>query len=317
MLLKKAAVSSWQQPMTASTISSLGHPVEYIIQPVSGQAKLLRNCSKTPLRISDGPRFHLDIQFGEIPIVLCDHQYQAFVKLLEVFNLRFRAQLYQKWRPSVPVKERWVSSLFCSSLLLSPFPLLLPNPPSPLFLCPLPLPPSLSLFAFFDLYPHLSFFPVSLPFSLLLLSPLSPPSRLSSSFSLSIPQSPSRVLCATIWISPSPFSPRAWWKFATDCVLHKIQDRNKRHSKSFALKRARQNVVYVLGYTQHLTQVCVHMNVGMYLLWYNPHSQATHASFIYGLGMRSAWLERCHWANVCVLWWWCNDDDVMVIILGV
>ena len=106
MLLKKAAANSWQHPMTASTISSLGHPVEYIIQPVSGQAKLLRNCSKTPLRISDGPRFHLDIQFGEIPIILCDHQYQAFVKLLEVFNLRFRAQMYQKWRPSVPVKER-------------------------------------------------------------------------------------------------------------------------------------------------------------------------------------------------------------------
>ena len=131
MLLKKAAVSSWQQPMTASTISSLGHPVEYIIQPVSGQAKLLRNCSKTPLRISDGPRFHLDIQFGEIPIILCDHQYQAFVKLLEVFNLRFRAQMYQKWRPSVPVKEWWVPSLFCSSLLLAPFPLLLPHPPPP------------------------------------------------------------------------------------------------------------------------------------------------------------------------------------------
>ena len=143
MLLKKAAASSWQQPMTASTISSLGHPVEYIIQPVSGQAKLLRNCSKTPLRIIDGPRFHLDIQFGEIPIILCDHQYQAFVKLLEVFNLRFRAQMYQKWRPSVPVKERWVPllllplsppfsfppisllslSLSSSSLLISLFPL--------------------------------------------------------------------------------------------------------------------------------------------------------------------------------------------------
>ena len=142
MLLKKAAVSSWQQPMTASTISSLGHPVEYIIQPVSGQAKLLRNCSKTPLRISDGPRFHLDIQFGEIPIVLCDHQYQAFVKLLEVFNLRFRAQMYQKWRPSVPVKEKWVPSL-----LLSPFPL----PPPPHFSLFLSLSPLSSLSLFLNL----------------------------------------------------------------------------------------------------------------------------------------------------------------------
>jgi len=38
MLLKHAAVSSQQQPMTASTISSLEHSAEYIIRPVSGQA---------------------------------------------------------------------------------------------------------------------------------------------------------------------------------------------------------------------------------------------------------------------------------------
>ena len=155
MLLKEAAASSWQQPMTASTISSLGHSVEYIIQPVSGQAKLLRNCSKTPLRISDGPRFHLDIQFGEIPIVLCDHQYQAFVKLLEVFNLRFRAQMYQKWRPSVPVKERWVPSFFCPSLLLSPFPQFL----------------AFSLSVFF-LSPHISVSPFLSPISFISLSSL-------------------------------------------------------------------------------------------------------------------------------------------------
>ena len=162
MLLKKAAASSWQQPMTASTISSLGHPVEYIIQPVSGQAKLLRNCSKTPLRISDGPRFHLDIQFGEIPIILCDHQYQAFVKLLEVFNLRFRAQMYQKWRPSVPVKERWVPLLLL--FLSSPFSF---TPVSCFF----------SLFAFFPSL-HLSFSLFFLSF-FLSLSLLSPPSLLS------------------------------------------------------------------------------------------------------------------------------------------
>ena len=168
MLLKKAAASSWQQPMTANTISSLGHPVEYIIQPVSGQAKLLRNCSKTPLRISDGPRFHLDVQFGEIPIVLCDHQYQAFVKLLEVFNLRFRAQMYQKWRPSVPVKERWVPLLLLP--LSSPFSF---PPISLLSLCLLPLFPYLCFpFSLSYLF-HLSFF------SLLSDSVLSPPSLLS------------------------------------------------------------------------------------------------------------------------------------------
>ena len=106
MLLKHAAVSSQQQPMTASTISSLEHSAEYIIRPVSGQAKLTQNCSKSPLRISDGPRFHLDVQLDEIPVVLCGHQYQAFVKLFEVFNLRFQAQKFRKWRPSTTLKER-------------------------------------------------------------------------------------------------------------------------------------------------------------------------------------------------------------------
>jgi len=38
VLLKHAAVSSQQQPMTASTISSLEHSAEYIVRPVSGQA---------------------------------------------------------------------------------------------------------------------------------------------------------------------------------------------------------------------------------------------------------------------------------------
>ena len=77
MLLKHASVASQEQPMTASTIADVQPLPEFIIKPVSGKAKLTRNCSKVPLRITDGPRFHLDAQLEEIPIVLSDRQYQA------------------------------------------------------------------------------------------------------------------------------------------------------------------------------------------------------------------------------------------------
>ncbi len=93
--------------MTASTMSGLQPPTEFVIRPVSGCAKLTRNSVKTPLRIVDGPRFHLDVQLGEIPVVLTDQQYQTLVGLFEVVNLRLRAQRYRKWRPSAPVAERY------------------------------------------------------------------------------------------------------------------------------------------------------------------------------------------------------------------
>ena len=62
--------------MTVSTID-MQPPPEFIVKPVSGKAKLTRNCSKVPLRISDGPRFHLDAQLEEIPVIVSDRQYQA------------------------------------------------------------------------------------------------------------------------------------------------------------------------------------------------------------------------------------------------
>lgn len=50
---------------------------------------------------------------------------------------------------------------------------------------------------------------------------------------------------------------RAWWRFAMDAALERIRRRNKRCSLKFALERAKQNVVYVKGYTQQLTEVGV------------------------------------------------------------
>ena len=51
------------------------------------------------------------------------------------------------------------------------------------------------------------------------------------------------------------------WLFATSAVLSEIQEKNRHHSLSFVLSRAHQNVAYVQGYTQYLTQSSVTMEV--------------------------------------------------------
>lgn len=143
------------QPMTASTMMGLQQSAEFIIKPVSGQAKLTRNRSKNPLKISDGPRFHLETQLKEIPIVLSDKQYHSLVHLSTSFQLRMKAREFSRWKPTEKVRDK----------------------------------------------------------------------------------------------------PREWWIFAINVKLREIRERNRRRSVKYTLKRAQQNVVYVMGYTQHLTQV--------------------------------------------------------------
>ena len=157
MLLKHGAVMSQLEPMTASTMMGREQTAEFIIKPVSGQAKLTRNQSRNPLKISDGPRFHLETQLKEIPIVLSDKQYHSLVRLSNSFQLRMKAREFRRWKPTVKVKDK----------------------------------------------------------------------------------------------------PRDWWRFAIDVKLREIRERNCRRSVKYTLKRAQQNVFYVMGYTQHLTQVCL------------------------------------------------------------
>ena len=155
--MKHGAVMSQLQPMTASTMLGRQLSAEFIVKPVSGRAKLTRNCSKIPLKISDGPRLHLETELKDIPIVISDEQYQLFVCLSDSFQLRMKAREFQRWKPTVKVRD----------------------------------------------------------------------------------------------------NPREWWKFAIDVKLREIRERNQRRSVKYTLKRAQQNVIYVMGYMQHLTQVCL------------------------------------------------------------
>ena len=153
MLVKHGSVLTQQDPMTASTLLGVMPTCQCLVKPVSGQAKLTRNCSKTPLKISDGPRIHLDIKLDEIPVQLSDTQYEALVRVSEAFGMRVRARRFQRLRPLVGVAG----------------------------------------------------------------------------------------------------NAREWWWFAIETALERIRHRNKTQSKDFALERARQNVVYVSAYVQHLT----------------------------------------------------------------
>lgn len=143
-------------PMSASSLSGATPSIESVIKPISGQARLTRNCSQDPLKISDGPRLQLEVQVDEIPICLSDQQYLLLTKLLGAFRLRMRAGRFRRWRPNVG-----------------------------------------------GVIGH----------------------------------------------------GKAWWRFAQEAALYRVRKRSRHCSLGFALRRARQNVVYVSGYTQHLTQV--------------------------------------------------------------
>lgn len=103
-------VCSQSDPMTSSTFEGL-RTHTLMVRPVSAQLRLTRNCSSSPLRLVDGPRFHFDVSMEEVPVSLTQGQYAMLVKLLHVFGLRLKARRFLKWRPDTPVKERWVVGL--------------------------------------------------------------------------------------------------------------------------------------------------------------------------------------------------------------
>ncbi|KAL5628611.1 hypothetical protein BROUX41_003359 [Berkeleyomyces rouxiae] len=74
---------------------------QYILRPVSGQAKL--QLDKTGNRRV--PRFHADLLFDEIGLVLDDEQYRDGLMLVDLFHHFFRHQEYLRYQPKVSVKQ--------------------------------------------------------------------------------------------------------------------------------------------------------------------------------------------------------------------
>lgn len=107
-LHKRAQVVSSADMMTSSMFSA-SSSCTFIVKPVSAQTKITRNCSSSPLRISDGPRVKVKVRVEDVPVVISEEQCCAFVKLSSTVAMRTLSQRYIRWRPTSSVNERYVS----------------------------------------------------------------------------------------------------------------------------------------------------------------------------------------------------------------
>ncbi|KKA27236.1 hypothetical protein TD95_004731 [Thielaviopsis punctulata] len=82
---------------THDNASRLNH--QYILRPVTGQAKLrLDKTGDTHI-----PRFHADLLFDEIGLVIDDDQYRDGLMMVDLFHYFTRRQEYLRHQPKVPV----------------------------------------------------------------------------------------------------------------------------------------------------------------------------------------------------------------------
>ena len=100
--------------MTSSMFSASTTSSSFIVKPVSAQARITRNCSSSPLRISDGPRVKVKVRVEEVPVVISEEQCYAFVKLSSTVAMRTLSQRYSRWRPTSSVYERYVRECMCA-----------------------------------------------------------------------------------------------------------------------------------------------------------------------------------------------------------
>ena len=91
---------------TLSFIDILFQEHDYLLEPVSADAKLKRNGSELPLRSRNTPRFICDIKLDKIPLSLSEDQYRGLVSLAREFERADKAKPYRKWRPDCKVKEK-------------------------------------------------------------------------------------------------------------------------------------------------------------------------------------------------------------------
>ncbi|CAG0914453.1 unnamed protein product [Notodromas monacha] len=77
---------------------------DYVISPVSGEAKLKRNLSASALKSKATPRVTCDLSLEEINISLSQLQYQSIFAWLKGLVFLERNRKYCRFRPKVPVK---------------------------------------------------------------------------------------------------------------------------------------------------------------------------------------------------------------------
>ncbi len=79
---------------------------QYILEPVSAQAKVHRNTSALPLRDPNAPRIQVDMTMDKIALTLGQTQYRTLVAWIKEFSRHDKTRKYRRWRPQMSVKER-------------------------------------------------------------------------------------------------------------------------------------------------------------------------------------------------------------------
>eukprot|EP00057_Strongylocentrotus_purpuratus_P019333 XP_011673807.1 PREDICTED: vacuolar protein sorting-associated protein 13D-like [Strongylocentrotus purpuratus] len=72
---------------------------DYMVEPVSAEARLKRNGSALPLRSRTTPRYVCDLTLQKIPLSLSEDQYRGITVLMKEFERNGKARHYRKWRP--------------------------------------------------------------------------------------------------------------------------------------------------------------------------------------------------------------------------
>lgn len=94
---------------------------EYIVKPVSAQAKLKRDRSETPLRTRNRPRLTCNLIWNEISLSLNESQYKAIVNGLNGLDDIARFTRYRLLQPKLSVKgnvrEWWLYAARCHGFL--------------------------------------------------------------------------------------------------------------------------------------------------------------------------------------------------------
>lgn len=78
---------------------------EFIMKPVSANAKLKRDRSETPLRTRSRPRLTCDLVWNEVALSLNEYQYESLVNGVRGLDDVAKFKKYRLLQPNVPVKE--------------------------------------------------------------------------------------------------------------------------------------------------------------------------------------------------------------------
>lgn len=99
-----STLESFELAQAIEKLSSMKNH-EFIIKPVSAQAKLKRDRSETPLRTRNRPRLTCDLQWNEVLLSLNECQYQSLVNGFRGLDDVAKFKKYRLLQPSEKIKD--------------------------------------------------------------------------------------------------------------------------------------------------------------------------------------------------------------------